>query len=391
MEIKGSIRVKPGRDKKIRNFYPWVQREEVADVRGHPEDGGVARLVDPDGKFLAVGTYNSQSRFPFRVLSLQDEPIDNRFFAERFARSAELRRKLVTDTDSWRLVFAEADGLPGLIIDQYQRQLVVQVRSLGTERLKPLWLPALIEVTEPDAILEKSDMAGRQEEGLSSYVGELHGRFQDPIVVTESGLRIENPVMEGLKTGFYLDQRDARRELARQVEPGEKIADLFCYTGGFALYAARAGAEVIGVDIHETAVECAIRNASRNELKARFEVANAFEWLESEGTYSHTYDRIILDPPAIAKKTGERNSLKWAIWNLVYHASPLLPPGGRLLVCNCSYQLSLQETIATIRLAAGDRSRKVFLEGVTFQATDHPALIHFPESLYLKSVWVRLE
>lgn len=389
MEILGSITIKKGREKKIRNNYPWVQKEEVAAVMGRPSDGGVTRLLDFQGSFLAVGIYNSRSRFPFRVLSLEDEPITESFFSNKIQQAVELRSRVVTGTDSRRVLFAEADGLPGLIADQYGDQLIVQVRNLGMEKLKPLWLQPLIEATKSKSVFEKSDMAGRAEEGLEPTVGELHGRLSDRIVIEESGLKFVVPVLDGLKTGFYLDQRDARRELEREIHPGEKVADLFCYTGGFSLYAARAGAEVVGVDIHERAIEVAKENAQMNGLGANFVLANAFEWLEAE--VGDLYDRIILDPPAIAKTRGEKNSLKWAIWKLVFLSIPVLKPGGRLLVCNCSYQLSLTDTIETIRLAASDRGRRAFLEKVTFQAPDHPALIQFPESLYLKSVWVRIE
>lgn len=389
MDASGTVRLKKGREKKIRNFYPWVQKEEVAGVRGGAQPGEVARLVSHTGEFLAIGLYNPCSRFPFRVLSLQEERIDESFFERRIRAALQLRESLITDADGCRLLFAEADGVPGLIVDRYQETLIVQVRNLGMERLKPLWLPPLVSVISPMSVYEKSDMEGRREEGLGDSVGDLHGALPSEVETNESGLRFLVPVTDGLKTGFYLDQRDTRRKLASEVLPNERIADLFCYTGAFALYAARSGAKVTAVDIHERAIAVARQNAEINGLSVEFVLANAFEWLEEQGRQGVRYDRILLDPPAIAKVRDKRDSLKWAIWKLVYLSSQLLDPGGRMLVCNCSYQLSLAETIETIRLAASDRGRRVFLEGVTYQSPDHPALLQFPESLYLKCVWVR--
>jgi 23S rRNA (cytosine1962-C5)-methyltransferase len=382
-----AVHLKPKRDKKIRCAYPWVQREEV--VRADPmPDGDVAQLIDADGQFLAVGTYNSISRFPFRVLSLVPEAIDTQFFARRFQEAA-LRRQRISGTDSVRLVFAEADRLPGLIIDRYGDVFVVQVRGLGMERLKPLWLPALIEEFAPTVIYEKSEMEGRKEEGLPPFAGVLHGELPDLVVMDEDGLKYEVPVVEGLKTGFYLDQRETRRQFARLVRPGDRVLDAFCYSGAFSCVAARSGAQTLGIDIHEFALETAKRNAARNGLACEFQKANAFEWLEADT--GEPFDWIVLDPPAIAKTRDKKDSLKWGIWKLVYHAAERLKPGGMLLVCNCSYQLSLAETVDIVRLGLSDKGLIGILEDVTIQAPDHPYLVQFPESFYLKCLWIRVQ
>ena len=379
-----------GKEKKIRGRYPWVQRGEL--VPGpRPEDGSVAQLVDFEGRFLAVGTYNGKSRFPFRVHSLEDEPLDEAHFARRFKAAAAMRQRLVSDTDSKRVLFAEADGVPGLIVDDYAGHMVVQVRTLGGEKLRDAWLPAMIEVFQPQSIFEKSDMVGREEEGLGSVMVPLYGDCPPVVRMVESGMTMEVPVLEGLKTGGYLDQRNSRRLLGSLVKPGQKVLDCFCYTGGFALAAARAGALAYGVDIHPLAIERARANAALNKLEVPFVEANAFDFLVDEAPTLGKFDWIVLDPPAIAKDKSKRDSLKWAIWKLVCRALPLLNPGGRLVVCNCSYQLPLAETIDVCRLAANDVGQGLFLEGVTYQDLDHPAPVTFPESLYLKCVWLRTE
>ncbi|MCW5936624.1 MAG: class I SAM-dependent rRNA methyltransferase [Fimbriimonadaceae bacterium] len=380
------VRLKRGKERKVRNFYPWIQRGECR-AEG-VADGEVADLVDADGDFLARGTYNSQSRFLFRVLSLDKaERIDEAFFFGRIQEAERKRKELITGTDSYRLVFGEADGLSGLIVDRYVDQLIVQVRSLGMERLKPLWMPALQAATGARGAYERSEMAGRAEEGLEPVAGLLFGEVPESIPIIENGLRYIVPLKEGLKTGFYLDQRETRRQFREAVQPGQKVLDAFCYSGSFALNAAKAGALAYGVDIHTAAIESAREHATTNGLEAVFVEANVFDWLKADTL--GPYDWIVLDPPAIAKTESKRNSLKWAIWRLVHDALPILKPGGRMIVCNCSYQLSLTETVETCRLAGSDRGRQLYFERVTLQDLDHPAPIHFPEALYLKCVWLR--
>lgn len=384
-DSRPAIHLTRGRQKKIRNGYPWVQREEVREATPC-EPGQIARLFDFHGDLLAIGMFNSRSRFPFRVLSLVDEPIDAEFFRRKFSEAAE-RRTAVEDTDSLREVFAEADGLPGLIVDRFDRTLVVQVRNAGMERLRDVWEPVLLERFDPVALYDKSDMEGRREEGLEPLAQMRMGTLPEPVLVQESGLTFEAPVVDGLKTGFYLDQRATRRRLAQRVRPGQKVLDAFCYTGAFSLYAARAGADVTGVDISPVAIETARRNAQRNGLTAKFIEANAFEWIEEKG---EMFDWMVIDPPAIAKAKGERDSLKWAVWKLVFHGLQRLNPGGRMIVCSCSYQLGMHELLETIRLACADRGRRAMLEEITLQDLDHPTALAFPESGYLKCAWVRV-
>jgi 23S rRNA (cytosine1962-C5)-methyltransferase len=380
--------LKPGKERKVRNHYPWIQRGEVARSEGQLTDGGLARLVSSEGVFLALGTWNGESRFRFRVLTKQEEPIDEAFFSARFLQSRSLRDSLVTGTNARRIVYSEADQLPGLIIDDYDGHLVVQVRSKGMEALKSVWLPALVSALSPKSVYERSEMAGRDEEGLGPFAGQLYGETPAEVEIDESGLRFVVPVTGGLKTGFYLDQRNTRRLFADRVLAGKGVLDAFCYSGAFSCYAARAGAKTLGIDTNEGAVAIAKRNAELNGLSCSFEVANVFDWLEQDPV--EKFDWIVLDPPAIAKSGSARDSLKWAVWKLVHRAIPHLAEKGRLIVCSCSYQLDQREMVETARLAASDRGVRLFLEGVTIQDLDHPAAIQFPESLYLKCAWLRL-
>lgn len=386
--IEGTVRLKPGREKKVRGRYPWVQREEVASADESLTPGCVARVEDSGGGFLGLATYDGSSRFPLRMLQLSDGPIDRGYF-ERTLRAAQtLRDPQRWETNAYRALFAEADGVPGLIVDRYGEHLAVQVRTLGMERLKPLWLPVLVQEFEPKSIFERSEMASRRGESLDAVVGPLHGETPERVSIEEAGIRYSVPITSGLKTGHYLDQRENRRALTGCVRPGERVLDLFTYSGGFAMAASRGGAEVLGIDILPEMVQLAGENARSNGLQASFESGNAFEFLESADKAA--WDWIILDPPAIAKAKDKRDSLKWAVWKLVFNAIPALKPGGMLLVCSCSYQLGLTELGETARLAASDRGVGLVVESVSVQPPDHPYLLQFPESLYLKCLWLRV-
>lgn len=382
--------IKAGREKKIRTHYPWVQKEEV--VRAEEIlPGSVAQLYTQSGEFLATGIANPKTRFPFRVLSLQDEPINTDFFVRKFQEAKNLRIQAMQlgpeRNYGVRWVFAEADSLSGLIVDEYAGVLVVQVRNAGMARLKEVWLPALIQVFEPIAIYEKSEMESRREEGLAPEQGVLYGEMPETVEIIEDGCKFQIPVVDGLKTGYYLDQLETRRALAASVKPGDTVLDTFCYVGAFSVTAAKAGAVTTGVDIAEVAIDQAKKNASLNGVECDFVLENAFDYLE---TTDKTFDWIILDPPAIAKQREKRDSLKWAVWKLVHRAIDRLNPGGQMIVCSCSYQMNLQMLQETIRFAAADKGKVAIMDRITVQSADHPISLAFPESWYLKCVWTRL-
>ncbi len=384
-EPRASVIVKSSRAGRVLSGYPWIAREDVKQVVGKHEAGEIVAVTTEDGRSLGTATYNPEARFALRFLDRAVRGIDREWFVERLLAARGRRR--FSDTNSWRVLFAEADGVPGLIVDRFDGWLVVQVRSLGMEKMKDLWLPALISCEAPKGILERSDMEGRQEEGMGDRVEVLYGEVPERIEVVEGGISYICPTRGGLKTGFYVDQRDCRLKLRSLVGPGDSVLDVCCYTGGFALNAARAGAEATGIDILPEAVELARENAALNSLNANFVEANAFEWLE---TADGMYDTILLDPPAIAKTSAERDALKSAVYKLSHLAIPRLRAGGRLVVFSCSYQLGVEALLETVRGAANSHGRLLYVDEVTLQPTDHPYLAQFPESLYLKGVWCRL-
>ncbi|KXK14689.1 MAG: Ribosomal RNA large subunit methyltransferase I [Armatimonadetes bacterium OLB18] len=248
-EPQGNVRLRPDRHKKLLNGYPWAHKGDLQSADPGLEPGGLVRIESSQGEFVGIGSYLPEGRFPVRLFTNRDERIDERFFLGRFESALKRRPLTEWNTDAYRALFSEADGVPGLVLDVYRKRLVVQVRSLGMERLREAWMPALLKAFEPDSILERSDMAGRLEEGLEPLVADLYGTSPDEVPLTEGGLEFRAQIRSGPKTGFYLDQRESRALLRASVRPNDKVLDLFCFSGAFAISAAAAGARVTGIDL----------------------------------------------------------------------------------------------------------------------------------------------
>ncbi|WP_461829031.1 class I SAM-dependent rRNA methyltransferase [Aquifex sp.] len=370
--------LKKGKEKKVKHFYPWIFKDEIQRQEG---EGIIAELYDSEGNFLARGTYSPKSRVAFRVLTYEKENINKDFFIKRIKEALELRKDI--PSDSYRVAFSESDLLSGLIIDKYAEGVVIQIRSYPMEKLKEEILDAIKETLKPQFIYERSDFKGRREEGLKEFKGHLYGNLKNPVLIRERDLKFLVDVEKGLKTGFYLDQRDNRAYASQLVDKNSKVLDLFCYTGGFSLYCAKSGAKVLGVDINEDAINLARENAKLNGLSAEFLQANAFDFLQET---TDRYDLIIADPPAIAKTKKEKENILWAIWKLAYYSFQKLNKFGRLFICSCTYQISVDEMVRQLRLAATDNGKRIMVKEVNLQPVDHPYLPTFPESLYLKCI-----
>lgn len=378
------VKLKAGKSRKVQKFYPLVYRDEVAEVSPSVEDGDLVTLLDERGKFLAWGTFSAKSHVAFRVLTLQDEPVDRDFFANRLQKAFEQRKHLREITNAVRLVHAEADFLPGLIVDRYDEFAVIQVRTKGMERLRNLWFEPLLELLKPRGVYERSDMEGRKEEGLAPFKGLLYGTVPERIEIVEHGLRFLVDVERGLKTGFYLDQRDNRKLVSELVQPGEQFLDLFAYTGAFSVYAATKGAECTAIEQHKHLVELGLEQAKLNKVEVNFRCGNVFEELPKLGSEGQRFDFIVIDPPAIAKSEKQIASLRKAIHRVVSDSLRVLKPGGRMLVCTCVYHMDWSDLIETVRFAASDLNVPLRILAQTTQATDHPIRLHIPESQYLR-------
>lgn len=382
--MKKWVKLKSGKSKKVRKFYPLVYRDEIELVSPSVNDGDLTVLLDEKGKFLAWGTYSAKSHVAFRVLTLRDEPIDSEFFARRFQKALAQRKNLMTVTNAFRLVHAEADFLPGLIVDCYADALVVQVRTKGMEKLRKLWFEPLVELLKPKGVYERSDMESRKEEGLSPFTGLLLGDIPERVEIFEHGLKFLVDVKRGLKTGFYLDQRDNRKLVQDLIQPNERLLDLFAYTGAFSIHAAVKGAECVAIEQHQHLVDLGREQASLNGVKVDFRCGNVFEELPKLQKEGQKFDFIVIDPPAIAKSENQVSSLKKAIHRVVSGALLILNPGGRMLVCTCVYHMDWDDLIETVRFAASDVGVPLRLLAQTTQASDHPIRLHIPESQYLR-------
>lgn len=384
----GSVKLKPGKEKKLRNHYPVIHKGEGFWDAGI-EPGSLVEVMTDSGEFVGIGTLNQKNRFPVRMLTLKDEAIDQEFFAKRFQALWDQRMALGFDSNAFRWVYSEADCLPGLIVDRFAEHAIVQVRTLGMERLRDAWAGALREFEDIQSAYERSDIPGRRDEGLAEITQPIFGETPEVIEIHEGRQKFAVSAKEGLKTGHFLDQRNSRQLFADRVKPGDNVLDCFCYTGGFSIAAALSGATSLGVDIHPVAIEIAKRNAELNNVEVPFIEANAFEFLEDGAGSFAPFDWIILDPPAIGKTRDTRDSLKWAIWKLVHHALPHLKVGGTVIVCACANQMSIADIADVCRVAAADQGMRLTLDDVTLQDKDHPAPLNFPEALYLKCLWLR--
>ena len=375
----------PGKEKRVWSRHPWVFRSDIARIDGDFAPGDILDIHSSRGKFLARGFYNPASQISLRIMTYQPEPVDRNLIFRRVHDAVSYRRTFA-DLRSCRLIFAESDRLPALIVDRFGDVLVLQCLALGMERFKRDVVDALVEELHPAGIWERNDVPVRQLEGLEMQTGLLYGTVPDMVLMEENGIRFLVDVKEGQKTGFFLDQKENRASIAPFVK-GKKVLDCFCHTGSFALHAGFYGAsEVIGVDISDYACACAAENARLNGLEncVHFETANVFDLLGDQSRSGVKYDVIILDPPAFTKSrsTVEKASRGYKEINL--RAMKMLNPGGYLITCSCSQHLLPAMFQQVIMEAAGDA--RVLLRQVEFrtQGRDHPILPASPETNYLK-------
>jgi len=391
-------------EKRVRNFDCWVFRDELTPLRARPggpgpapaiatggpgdapANGEVVELTDRRGTFLAYAFYSAHSHVAARVVSTeQRQPVDRDLLSRRLA-AAVRRRADVLATNAKRLVFSEADGLPGLIVDQYADVLVLQIRTAGMERWRADVVDLLRDLLHPQGVLERSDKEFREEEGLLPVTQVLTGAVPERILIEEDGLRFWVDPHHGQKTGFYLDQRDTRHRVRERIQPGARVADVFAYTGAFGIGAASRGARVVCVEQQEPCVALAKEHAVLNRVDDRMEfvAGDAFYWLEAAGRTRNRFDWVFLDPPALAKSKAETSKGRHALHHLLIHALGLLNPNGTLALSVCTYHL-LGLTEEIVRIAAAEQGMRLRVRGLSMQAADHPWILQMPMTRYLMS------
>lgn len=386
--------VKPDRVKKLRNQYPWLYVDEIAELRGEAEAGDVVDLVEAGGKFIARAFFSPSSHIAARILSFDPaEKINRAFFETRLAAALARRGDTIVNTNALRLVHGEADQLPGLIMDRFADTLVVQFRNAGVERTRKEITQALKKIVPSTGAYERSDTRAREEEGLEPQVGLLYGEVPEQIEIHEDDVRLLVSPRAGQKTGYYLDQRDNRRLLRSMVGQGSRVLDVFSYTGGFSLHAAMAGAIALAVDKDQGALQQLERNAGINGLGdhvgARWgEAEQVLVQLVREG---RKFTHIVLDPPTLARHKNDLPFAKGLFTRLTTSALQLLEPHGILFLSTCAYHITVNDLIEVSRIAANDLGRRARVITVTYQPADHPWVLQIPESLYLKTLILAFE
>lgn len=387
---------RPGKEKRLALGYLWAFRNELNFKERDYAPGSLVSLQTSKGRPLGVGFLNSQSNLCFRYLGshreIQDEATAEALIHARLRSAIQARPAW----EARRLVFSEGDFLSGLVVDQFREVLVMQIGSLGLEKRKSVIVEALKEITHCKAIVERSESEAREKEGLERISGLLwsEGSLSDAILrayhFSEAGLDFEIDLLEGQKTGFYLDQRLARQAL-QEYSKGKRCLDVFCNVGALSLSMAKGGAtSVHGVDDSEPAVEAARGNAARNQLKATFEKGNAFSWLrEHAESEPESYDLIALDPPSMAHNRAALGDALRGYKELNLRALRLLKSGGHLLSCSCTQALSEEAFEGVLQSAASDAGVRIQELQRFGQAADHPRHPAMPETRYLKSLLFR--
>lgn len=397
--------LKQGREKSALKRHPWIYSGAIDRIAGDPSDGDLVSVLDHSGRFLAWGYLNRRSQIAVRLLSWDtDERIDTSFWRDQLARAFAGRAQHFSTADSqdrqsettaYRLVNAESDGIPGLIVDRYGDWLVAQFLAVGVDVRKEEFVGLLEELSpETAGIYERSDVAVRAREGLSPAVGPLRGPSPpDEVLVVENGLRFAVDLKAGHKTGFYLDQRE-NREAVEAYSAGAEVLNCFSYTGAFSVYAARGGAHrITNVETSAEALQLARRNMELNGFDGRrdeYVEADVFKQLRSYRDSGRQFDLIVLDPPKFAHSRRVVKQAARGYKDINWLAIRLLRPGGVLFSFSCSAAVSADLFQKILFGAALDAGREVQIIGRLAQGADHPVLLTFPQSEYLKGLICRV-
>ncbi|MGD8903842.1 MAG: class I SAM-dependent rRNA methyltransferase [Anaerolineae bacterium] len=394
--MKATVILKPGREKPIHNRHPWIFSGAIRRIEGTVEDGDLIHVTDSRGRYLATGYLNRRSQIVVRLLTWDpNEEVDTAFWRRRLARAIEGRASLFQDpaTDAYRLVHAEADGLPGLIVDRYGEWLVVQCLTLGMARRRDEIVSILAgSASAPRGIYARDDADVRKKEGLALETGVLWGEEPPDLVeFVEQGRHFLVDLRLGHKTGFYLDQRDNRRK-ASAVCSGAEVLNVFAYTGGFGVYAGQAGASsVVNVDSSYEALSLAEKNLALNDCKPQELIAgDAFQILRDYRDQGRGFDVVILDPPKFATSKAQIMDASRGYKDINLLALQLLRPGGYLVTFSCSGLVSADLFQKIVFGASVDAERDVQILERLDQGPDHPVLLAFPESAYLKGLLCRV-
>jgi len=380
---RATARLNPHGVARWRSGHPWIYRAGIEVVEEDTGREGLAEVLDPRGRVLGQALLSRESRITLRMLTRTEEPVDRALLRARLTGALAYRERTLPGRSALRLVFAEADGLPGLIVDRYGEHLVLQALAWGMDALKEEIASLLDELLSPASILARNDPAVRSLEGLPREVVQLKGETPDRVPYREGELVLEADLRRGQKTGAFLDQVENHLLVGRLARG--RALDVFTYGGGFALAASQGADEVLAIDSSRDALALGRRQATRNGIaNVTFEEANAFDFLKQEDRRKSRYDLVVLDPPAFAKNRRELEAALRGYKEINLRAMKILAPGGTLVTCSCSYHLSEPLMEEMLARAAADAHRSFRVLERRRQAGDHPVRVGFPEGLYLK-------
>ncbi len=383
--MSGEARVTARGAERWTHGHPWIYRSDVTEA---PELPGLVRVTDPRGKFVGQALFSPRSEIQLRLLEASGHPVDRAWWRERLARACARRESI--DANAWRVVHAEGDGLPSLIIDRYDRWVVAQLLSAGLETMRDDILAAIQDVLAPEGILLRHDGAIRQREGLPGGIELAHGTVPEWIDVREGQVHYLAAPRTGQKTGAFLDQRASRMLLGALARPGGRGLDCFAYHGSFALHLAARCASVLAIDSSAEALARGRENAALNQFgNIEWLQGDAFDVLRDFDRSRERFDAIALDPPAFAKSRSAVPQALKGYHEINRRAMKLLAPGGVLLTASCSHHVRRPDFLSMLEDAAADSGRQLLLEQVLGQGPDHPELLTVPETGYLKGAVIR--
>ena len=386
------VHVINGRQKKLFGGHPWVYRNEIERIEGDFAAGDDVDVVDFRGRYIGRGFINPGSVITVRILTNKKEDITGEQIRERVRNAVRYRAYFRRDdTDCERLIFAEADLLPGVIAERFGDAVVLQTLALGMQKYEEIIADSLIEEVDPKTLVLRNDEPIRSKEGMKLFAEKYYGEDIRKTIFKENGIKFEIDLYGGQKTGGFLDQKANHRRL-RSFVKGKRVLDCFAYSGGFALNAVAGGASSItAVDISEEAIDLVSRNAGLNGIYGLDIVkANAFDFLRESAVKKERYDVIVLDPPAFTKSKSALSGAVRGYKEINLSAMRLLRQGGILATHSCSYHMPEDLFVNTVLSAATDLRRKVRIIGLYGQDNDHPVLAGYPESKYLKSLWLEM-
>lgn len=389
----GQVILLKGKEKKIENFYPNVFKDEIKSVLGDVKTGDIVDVLRDDMKFVGRGYVTEGTSAFVRVLTTKDEKIDKDFIYNKIKTAYDKRKHLAEETNCARVFFSEADGIPGLVIDKFEKYISIQFRNSGVEAFRQEIINGVKKYMKPKGIYERSDVENRVHEGVEEKTGIIYGEIPAEIIMEDNGLKYTIDIVNGQKTGFFLDQRDSRKFIRPYLNDKTRFLDVFSSSGGFSMAALKENcAKVTAIDKEPYALELCRKNYEVNGFTGDFETleGDAFMLLKTLVGRGAKYDVITLDPPSLIKKKIDIRRGREFFFELCDSSFKLLDKGGILGVITCAYHMGLQDLLEVTRMAASNNRKMVQVIGINYQPEDHPWILHIPETLYLKALWVRV-